>query len=213
MADYFNSLSEITLSPAILVIIAIASYFMGNINPAIILGKAYGVDVRNEGSGNAGTTNALRTIGKKAGVIVFLVDVLKGVIVTLLTTLLIDLSFGMICGVMVIVGHMWPVIFKFKGGKGVATTFGVLVSVEPVLALILIAIVILTTVFTRMVSLGTCIAAIVAVPVGYLFNHWYACWIGIIALLIVIKHIPNIKRILKGEEKKLTFGNKDKKQS
>jgi glycerol-3-phosphate acyltransferase PlsY len=208
MQAFFEQLNSMAISVWWLAPIAIASYFVGNINPAILLGRLYGVDVRAAGSGNAGTTNALRTLGKKSGAIVFAVDVLKGVIVALLTAQLLSLAAGMICGVCVILGHMWPAIFGFRVGKGVATTFGVLLAVQPLLALILIGIVLIVVAITRMVSLGVCLAALLAVPAGLLFGSLYSAWIGVIAVIVIIKHRANIRRIFRGEESKLSFGSK-----
>jgi glycerol-3-phosphate acyltransferase PlsY len=193
-----------------LIPMAVISYFVGNINPAIILGRMRGVDVRAQGSGNAGTTNALRTLGKKSGALVFVVDVLKGVIVALLATQLCSLAAGMICGICVILGHLWPAVFGFRGGKGVATTFGVLLAVQPLLALMLIAIVIVVVAVTRMVSLGVCLAALAAVPLGLLFGSWYPVWMAVVAALVLVKHRSNIGRIFRGEESKLSFGTKER---
>lgn len=213
MPAFFEQLTTGPVSAWWLIPIAIASYFVGNINPAILLGRIYGVDVRAEGSGNAGTTNALRTLGKKSGAIVFAVDVLKGVLVALPLTQLLSLAAGMVCGVCVIIGHMWPAVFGFRGGKGVATTFGVLLAVQPLLALLLIGIVIVIVALTRRVSLGVCLAALLAVPAGLLFGSWYPAWMAVIAALVLIKHRANIGRIFHGEEAKLSFGTRDKKNT
>jgi glycerol-3-phosphate acyltransferase PlsY len=189
----------------ILAVCVVASYFAGNINPAILLGRAYGVDVRKEGSGNAGTTNVLRTLGKKAGAITFIVDVLKGFIVAFLTLYFLGGLAGAICGTAVIIGHMWPVVFGFKGGKGVATAFGVLLAANWILALALILFVIVIVAFFRMVSLGVVIAALIAIPFSAVFESWYPLWIAVIAILILLKHTGNIKRIFAGTEAKLSL--------
>ncbi|MDR0851094.1 MAG: glycerol-3-phosphate 1-O-acyltransferase PlsY [Clostridiales Family XIII bacterium] len=207
---YFESLATTPGAPILLVLIVIASYFVGNINPAIILGKIYGVDVRHEGSGNAGTTNVLRTVGKKAGAITFLVDVLKGFAVAFLTMHFLSPAFGAICGVAVVAGHMWPAVFGFRGGKGVATTFGVLLATSWILAVTAILIVFVLVAFFRMVSLGVIVSGILAIPFSAVFERWYPVWVFAMIALIFIKHIGNIKRILKGSESKLSFGNKDK---
>jgi glycerol-3-phosphate acyltransferase PlsY len=199
----------------VVVIILAACYMLGNINPAIIIGRLYGVDVTKEGSGNAGTTNAMRTIGKRAGVITFLIDAAKGFIPTFLLTFWISDAAGLFCGIFVILGHMWPVVFKFKGGKGVATTFGVLLAINPWLALIEIGIVIVLTAIFRIMSVAVLIACAAGVPLAYfVFRLGGECTVlfAIILVLIVVKHRANIKRIVRGEESKLTFGSKDKKQ-
>jgi len=190
----------------------ITSYFIGNINPAIILGKLYGVDVRKEGSGNAGTTNVLRTVGKKAGVITLLVDVAKGFIPTFVAHVITDsITLPMLCGICVVAGHMWPAIFGFRGGKGVATSLGILLAAQPVLALLLLGIVALGILITRRMSVGVICAVLLAVPIGYFLDHENLVWISILAILILVKHKDNIKRIIKGTEPKISFGDRDRK--
>jgi glycerol-3-phosphate acyltransferase PlsY len=200
------------IHPLILIAGAIVSYLIGNINPAILLGHIYGVDVRQEGSGNAGTTNVMRTIGKKAGVITFLVDMLKGFLVAFVALRLVGLVYAMICAVAVVAGHMWPAVFKFRGGKGVATTFGVLLAVNPYMALILIALWIAIVLISRRVSVAVIVAIVVAIPLGLWYHPIYSVWIACIAVLVLIKHSRNIKRILRHEEPKMSFGNKDKRE-
>ena len=211
--NFLVQLSDSTQPVWLLVILVIASYLIGNINPAIIMGKMYGLDIRDSGSGNAGTTNVLRTIGKKAGVITFVVDVLKGVVCTLLPLLFISLPVALLCGVAVIVGHMFPVFHGFRGGKGVATTFGALLGINVLLALALIAIFIVVVLIFKRVSLGVIVALIVAVPIGGLFNELYPLWILIFAVLIVFKHRQNIVRLVKGVEPKISIGSKEKKET
>ncbi|MDR1779010.1 MAG: glycerol-3-phosphate 1-O-acyltransferase PlsY [Clostridiales Family XIII bacterium] len=210
-----------------LVVLIVFGYFLGNVNPAIIIGRLKGVDIRKQGSGNAGTTNALRTLGKGVGAVVFLVDVLKGFVPVFVIKMFADswqYSFApnqeaLLCGLFIILGHMWPMLFRFKGGKGVATTFGVLLAVAPVVALILIGVVLLTVAVFRMVSLGVMIAAAVAVPlscfmdlnpypmgISELILPW---WILVVAMLILIKHRGNFERIVSGTESKLKLGKKE----
>jgi glycerol-3-phosphate acyltransferase PlsY len=185
-------------------------YLIGNISPAIILGRVYGVDVRKEGSGNAGTTNVLRTVGKKAGVITLVIDILKGFIPVFIVNMWLNSTgFSVLCGIFIVVGHMWPMIFKFRGGKGVATTFGVLLAAQPILALILLGIVAVGILVTRRMSVGVIIAVILAVPISYFIDSEIIIWISIVALLILIKHRANIKRIISGTEPKISFGSKD----
>jgi glycerol-3-phosphate acyltransferase PlsY len=152
---------------SVFIMILAACYMIGNINPAIIIGKIYGVDVTKEGSGNAGTTNAMRTIGKKAGIITFIVDAVKGFAPALILSMLTNDAWGLFFGLFVIIGHMWPVIFKFRGGKGVATTFGVLLAISPWLALIEIGIVIVFTAIFRIMSIAVLIACAAGIPLAY----------------------------------------------
>ena len=116
------------------VLMILAAYLIGNISPAIILGKISGVDIKKEGSGNAGTTNVLRVLGKKAALITLIVDISKGFLAVRLGMLL-GYETGAICAVAVFCGHIWPCFYRFKGGKGVATAFGALLSINWMLGL------------------------------------------------------------------------------
>ena len=118
------------------VLALIIAYLLGNISPSTLLAKAKGIDIHKEGSGNAGTTNALRVMGKKAGVITLVVDVLKGTIAVLIGFLLAGSAGEAWCVLAVFCGHVWPVFYKFKGGKGVATAFGALLGLNPLMALL-----------------------------------------------------------------------------
>jgi glycerol-3-phosphate acyltransferase PlsY len=209
-SGHIDALTHTGLHPAVIACIIAGCYFIGNINPAILIGRAYGVDVRKEGSGNAGMTNAMRTIGKRAGVITFVIDVLKGFLPTLALVSLVGLSFGALCGVLVVVGHVWPVVYGFRGGKGVATCFGVMLAFDFRLALILLALVVVGAALTRRVSAGTLIACACAVPIAYRVEPAEAPVVLVIIILVVIKHRANIVRLLRGEEPAMSFGSKDR---
>ncbi len=214
-----NILEDMALTPenvktaamiayAVLVILA---YFIGNISPSTILAKRQGLDIKKEGSGNAGTTNALRVMGKKAGIITLVIDIMKGVLAVVLAEIIAGEAAGMYCAVAVIVGHVWPVIYKFKGGKGVATTFGALVAINPLLGLWTLAVVALVTFLSKRMSAGS-IAGAIAFPVICLFNEpEFIVWGTILAVIVLVKHRANIVRLLEGEEPKLGFLDKDKK--
>ncbi|MGN0711164.1 MAG: glycerol-3-phosphate 1-O-acyltransferase PlsY [Anaerovoracaceae bacterium] len=195
------------------VVTVIAAYFMGNISPAILIGRMHGIDIKKEGSGNAGTTNVLRVLGKKAAAATLLIDIFKGVFAVLLGKLVgafflapeVAIYLNMACGLAVFCGHIWPMAFGFKGGKGVATAFGVLMAVSPVLGLAELAVVAVVVLLTRMVSLGSVLGAI-AFP--FIANHYdprYLGWGLIMALIVLYKHNANISRIVKGEESKISF--------
>lgn len=121
----------------------VIAYLLGNISPSTLLAKAKGIDIHKEGSGNAGTTNALRVMGKKAGVITLVVDVLKGTVAVLIGFLLAGSAGEAWCVLAVFCGHVWPVFYKFKGGKGVATAFGALLGLNPLMALLTLLIVVI----------------------------------------------------------------------
>ncbi|MGI6731550.1 MAG: glycerol-3-phosphate 1-O-acyltransferase PlsY [Anaerovoracaceae bacterium] len=190
------------LFPILAVIIA---YFLGNISPAIIIGKLSGIDIRSKGSGNAGTTNVLRVLGKKAAVVTLIIDILKGVVAVLVGRYLGGENTAMICGVAVFIGHIWPLTFGFRGGKGIATILGVLLAIEPLLGIIEVAIVLLFIVLFKMVSLGAVIGAIALPFIAYQFDPIYIRWAIPMAIIILIKHRSNIKRLVKGEESKVSF--------
>lgn len=187
------------------IIVVIIAYFLGNISPSTILGKKQGIDIKKEGSGNAGTTNALRVLGKKAAVITLFIDVFKGVIAVELGTFIAGTHAGYICALAAFIGHIWPVIYKFKGGKGVAVAFGALLGVNWMVALSCLGVVIITVLLTRMVSMGSIMAA-VSFPVFAYFWEPEFLWIGIsMALVVLYVHRANIVRIIKGEENKISF--------
>ena len=191
----------------------ILAYFIGNISPSTMLAKARGLDIKKEGSGNAGTTNALRVMGAKAGIITLVVDVLKGVIAVLLPQIMAGEACSMYCAVAVILGHVWPVIYKFKGGKGVATTFGAILAINPLLGFWTLAVVVVTVLITKRMSAGSVMGA-AAFPILCFFNEPEFFVMGVVlAAIVIIKHRANIVRLMEGQEPKLGFLDKDKKKA
>lgn len=207
------------------IIIAIIAYLIGSVNFSIIISKKMaGFDVREKGSGNAGTTNMLRSVGKKAAAITLICDVLKGVISILIAIIIGNIIKNLdkelllqIAGIAVVIGHTFPVFFGFKGGKGVATSIGVLLMSNWQIGLICLVFGIVLIALTRMVSLGSCGAAILF-PVLTLFinQHYtvltegkngnvYFIYSVILAVIVLYNHRTNIKRILSGTENKLSF--------
>lgn len=189
-------------------VVMICAYLLGNISPATIIAKAAGINIKKEGSGNAGTTNVLRTVGKKAALITLVIDVGKGYLAVLLAGVFLPWNIAVISAVFVFAGHVWPVFLKFQGGKGVATAFGAIIAVNWIMALICLAIVVIIVLITRMVSLGA-ISAAVCFPFLSFFMEPYFCLVGsLMALILIYKHKENIKRLIKGEENKISFGKK-----
>jgi len=193
------------------VLTLVLGYFLGNISASFIVGKlTKNIDIRRFGSGNAGATNTLRVLGLKAGLSVFFVDILKGLAAVLFGRLIAGDVGGMIAGAASVAGHIWPVFLSFKGGKGVATSFGVIVVMFPVIAPILFIVLVLLVVITRYMSLGSITAAVLLPVLLILFGHsWQYILFGLaLASLIVYLHRGNIERLLTGTENKL--GSKPK---
>ncbi|MBQ6150796.1 MAG: glycerol-3-phosphate 1-O-acyltransferase PlsY [Mogibacterium sp.] len=197
-----------------LIIICLAAYMIGNINPAIILGKIKGIDIRKEGSGNAGMTNTIRVMGLGAGITVFIVDVLKGFVAVTL-----GYSLGSTYGAMaafagVVLGHCFPVVFGFKGGKGVASAFGAALALNWISALAALLIAGVLFGITRRMSIASLAAALAYPVLVWHFKPEYFYFAICAAAFLMIMHLANIKRIAKGEEKPLTIGggNKEEKE-
>ena len=185
----------------------IIAYLLGSISPSIILGRLSGVDIKKEGSGNAGTTNTLRVLGKKAALITLIIDICKGVAAVLLGSTDSPLC-SYICALAVFAGHIWPVFFRFKGGKGVATAFGAILAVNWKVGLIALAIAVILTIITKRMSVGSIAAALGMVALTFVFEKPFWPFGAAIALIIIIKHRSNIKRLLKGEEPPISFKKK-----
>lgn len=202
------------------IVVAILAYFLGSISFSVIFGKKIaGIDVREQGSKNAGATNTLRTAGKKAAIFTLICDILKG-IVAVLIGFVVGLWFEnidralliQIAGICVVTGHVFPIFFKFKGGKGVATSLGVLLIINWQIGLICLVFAIVIMALTRMVSAGSILAAILF-PVLTIFIHQnyivdggnYIVFGVILAAIVIILHRSNIQRILSGKENKLSF--------
>ena len=200
---------------AVYVLVALVAYLIGSINFAIIFSKKFaGFDVREKGSKNAGTTNVLRTVGKKAAVLTLICDILKGVVSVLLAMLAAYIwketdaeVLKYLAGLFAIIGHTWPVYYGFKGGKGVATSLGVLLMVNAQIGVICLVFALIIMIATRWVPLGSILAAILF-PILTVFmtdNFWAKVISILIGLLVVFNHRSNIKRLKQGTENKLSF--------
>ena len=191
------------------IILLIFSYLFGSISFSLIISKLfYNLDLREHGSGNVGTTNTFRILGKKAGIIVLIIDLLKGAI-PVWVAMLVDGTGHfpvIIFGVVAALGHVYSIFLKFKGGKAVATGGGAIFAANPLLFLVLIITFLLTLKLSKYVSLSSVFAAIVLI-IGVCFTgDWFMFIFGIVlGLVVIIKHIPNMKRIKDGSEPKITF--------
>lgn len=194
------------------VVLMIVAYILGSIPNALWIGKVFkGIDVREHGSKNTGSTNAARVLGAKLGILTLILDISKGAIPTLIATMLLDSSISVILvGICAILGHSFSIFMKFKGGKAVATTVGVFIVLVP--GAILLAAVIFFLVFgiTRYVSLSSMIGAI-SLPIWIILfykNIPLAIFGIIIAILIIVRHKSNIQRLLNGTESKFSINKK-----
>lgn len=197
-------------------LLIVAAYLLGSIPSAVWIGKKfYGVDVREHGSKNAGTTNTLRVLGRRAALPVFIIDVLKGFAAVELCYLSsfyregdddMLFYFKIVLAVAAVIGHMLPIFANFKGGKGVATMAGVLLAIAPVPLLLSFITFIIVLYFSHYVSLGSVIAAILfPVYIKFIFHEDTKMVIfGIVlAVVVIFTHRKNIKRLFKGTESKI----------
>ena len=203
------------------IIVAVFAYLIGSVNFSIMISKKMaGFDVREKGSGNAGTTNMLRSVGKKAAAITLICDILKGVVAIFVAWIISkiakdidDILLVQIAGILVILGHTFPIFFGFKGGKGVATSLGILLMSNWQIGLICLVFALVLMLLTRMVSLGSCMAAVLFPILTLFINENYIVSEGssyfiysiILAVIVLYNHRSNIKRILNGTENKLSF--------
>ncbi len=193
-------------------------YLFGGVQSAILYGRFKGVDIRTQGSGNAGTTNTIRVLGKKAGILVLLIDILKAIIAIWVAKLLFSSShpdatilIAFYSGIGAVLGHSFPLFFHFKGGKGIATTAGTLIGIDYRLFLIAAALFLITFGITRIVSISSLIMT-ASIPIMIIIFYSGKGNIGIEAMLLSLlvtgltfyRHKANIKRLIEGNEAKLT---------
>ncbi|AST94334.1 glycerol-3-phosphate acyltransferase [Sutcliffiella cohnii] len=190
-----------------IIIVIILAYLLGSIPSALIVGKVgYGIDIREHGSGNLGGTNTFRTLGVKAGLIVTIADILKGTLATALPIIFAADVHPLLVGSFAVVGHVYPIFAKFKGGKAVATSGGVLLFYSPLLFVIMLACFFLCLYLTKYVSLSSMITAVVATLYS-LFQGDGALIIvvSILSAFVIFKHRANIKRIANKTEPKIKW--------
>ena len=194
-----------TIPPAALVVVA---YLLGSISFAVLIVRlTTGTDIRSEGSGNAGATNVLRSYGRKLAILVALLDVGKGAAAVLLMRLVTaDPLWGAAAGLAAVLGHVFPVFYGFRGGKGVATVVGAFLVLAPLALLTCLAVFVLVVALTRYVSLGSVISMVLLPPVAGLLFHASRPVVvaaSLTALVVVLKHLGNLKRLATGRERKL----------
>ncbi|MCI8273520.1 MAG: glycerol-3-phosphate 1-O-acyltransferase PlsY [Clostridia bacterium] len=203
------------------IIVAVVAYLLGSISFSVLISKRIaGFDVREKGSGNAGATNVLRSVGKSAALLTLLGDAAKGIVAILFAILVGAIAKNsdkallvQIAGIVVIIGHTFPVFFGFKGGKGVATALGVVMMTNWKIGLICLVFALVLMALTRMVSMGS-VGAAILFPVLVLFMQTnytiaegssYFVYSIILAVIVAFNHRSNIQRILNGNENKISF--------
>lgn len=197
---------------------ALPAYFLGSIPTAVWVGRMkYGIDIREHGSMNAGATNTFRVLGKKAGKVVLAIDVLKGMVAVLLPYFILPYEFTaphlthiqLVASFLAVLGHVFPVFAGFKGGKGVATSLGVVVGLQPIAAAICLVVFLFVFMISHYVSLGSILAAC-----SFALLLWFAFPIQTVALpifgsllsaIVIIAHRKNIGRIVHGNESKMNL--------
>lgn len=202
------------------IIVGIIAYALGSISFSVIFSKKFaGIDVREKGSGNAGTTNALRTVGKKVAALTLVCDILKGVVAILIGVIVAKIIKNIdgalivqIAAIAVVIGHTFPIFFGFKGGKGVATSLGIIIVINWQIGLICFVFGLTIMILTRMVSAGSVLSAvlfpILTLFIGkdyFIIQGSYFIFSIIMAVIVMFNHRENIKRILSGTENKLSF--------
>ncbi|MFN7172771.1 MAG: glycerol-3-phosphate 1-O-acyltransferase PlsY [Fimbriimonadaceae bacterium] len=197
----------------LLISLAVGAYVLGSIPFGKIVASLYGIDITKQGSGNIGATNVLRVLGKGPGIVVLVLDALKGFAPALVALLLFGSPFvALLIGAMALIGHCSSPFLGFRGGKGVATGLGVLIGAVPLLALIALVTFGLVFAASRIVSLSSLSAAVVLPVAAYFlgFGLDAAIMLTVLALLVIIRHRSNISRLLAGTEPKLDLKRKDR---
>ena len=198
------------------IIALLAAYILGSVPTSYIMGKLIkGIDIRDFGSGNVGATNALRILGTKVGVFTLVIDIGKGFLAVNIARMIIPEPTDLILiltGLFAILGHIFTIFLKFKGGKGVATSAGVFIALIPIPVALAFFVFVFTVWLSKFVSLGSILAALTLFISELIMNIWisfveleFLIFTFIIALFIIIRHKANIKRLINGNENKISF--------
>lgn len=191
----------------LIALLIILAYLIGSIPSGLIVGKlAKGIDIREHGSGNLGATNAFRTLGVKAGSVVIAGDILKGTLATALPFLMhVDIH-PLLAGVFAVLGHAFPIFAKFKGGKAVATSGGVLLFYAPLLFITMVAVFFIFLYLTKFVSLSSMLTGIYTVIYSFFVHDTYLLIVvTLLTIFVIYRHRANIKRIINKTEPKVKW--------
>lgn len=192
-------------------IIILISYLLGSISPAYIIGKMRGIDLRKMGSGNLGTTNTLRNLGKRDAIITMIIDILKGFLAAKLGAYYNGDIGLLLAGLFVVLGHNFPVFLNFKGGKGMATTVGVLLAYDTIIGIVIFIFGWIIALLSGYMSLAALISLTIGPFILFIFKKdmtisEFLIWL-ILAILGLVRHKDNIKRLIDGNENKMSGGN------
>lgn len=205
------------------IIFSIVAYLLGSIPSAVWVGKAwYNIDVREHGSKNAGATNTFRVLGKKPGIVVLSIDIIKGALATFLPVIVLNstlrienehvIQIQILAAIFAVIGHVFPIFAQFKGGKGVATSLGVIIGLQPLAALVCVVLFLIVFILFQFVSLGAIVAAL-SFPLVIRFiiqedSNWLFSFSILLSFLVIFAHRKNIGRLVKGEEAKMNLFKK-----
>ena len=205
------------------IIFSIVAYLLGSIPSAVWVGKAwYNIDVREHGSKNAGATNTFRVLGKKPRIVVLSIDIIKGALATFLPVIVLNstlrienehvIQIQILAAIFAVIGHVFPLFAQFKGGKGVATSLGVIIGLQPLAALVCVVLFLIVFILFQFVSLGAIVAAL-SFPLVIRFiiqedSNWLFCFSILLSFLVIFAHRKNIRRLVKGEEAKMNLFKK-----
>lgn len=197
----------------IIILVIGAAYLLGSIPSGVWAGKLFfQTDIREHGSGNTGTTNTFRVLGKKAGTVVLILDIAKGTIAALLPIWLGLSIHPMIVGIFAVIGHVFPIFARFKGGKAVATSAGIALGAQPLFFGILLLLWGSILYLYSMVSLASLITVTVAAIVSLFLGDWiFTLIVWVAMIIVVVRHRSNIDRIKNGEESRVPFGRNSSK--
>ena len=197
-------------TPLMLSLLVLAAYLLGSIPNGLLIARLKGIDLQKVGSGNIGATNVFRCVGKGWGIAAFILDAVKGFVPAFCFPRLMEAAppwLGLACGIAAVAGHNWPVWLKFKGGKGVSTSAGMLLGIAPAAVGIGFAVFAGVLALTRFVSLGSILAAVAVAGSGvWLYgadNRLLAGALIVMGALVVLKHRANVGRLLKGTEPRI----------
>src|SRR5690625_564403 len=189
------------------IIFGLIAYLLGSIPSALLVGKiGFNKDIREHGSGNLGATNAFRVLGMKAGIIVTLSDILKGTVATVIPILFDASVHPLLIGLFAVIGHTYPIFAKFKGGKAVATSSGIILGSFPLLFVIMVTTFLLSLYLSKYVSLSSIITGVVTIIISLFYKDIVLiAIISFLTLFVIYRHKENLKRIKNGTEPKITW--------